>query len=108
VVGGWRRLHNEELHNLYASPNIIRVIKSRIMRWAGHVTGIREMRNAYRILVRKPEGKRPLGRPRYRWEDNILMVLRETRWEGVDWMDLPQDRDQWWDLVNTVMNLWVP
>jgi hypothetical protein len=76
VTGGWRKLHNEELHNLYSSPSIIRVIKSRRMRWAGHVARIRE-KNAYRILVGKPEGKRPVGRPRRRWVDNIKMDLRE-------------------------------
>jgi hypothetical protein len=84
IIGGWRKLHNEELHNLYWSPSIIRMIKSRRMRWAGHVAWIGEKRNAYRILVRKPEGKRPLGRPRRRWEDNIKMDLREIVWGGVD------------------------
>jgi hypothetical protein len=73
VAGGWRRLHNEELHNLYALPNIIEMIKSRSMRGAGHVTRMEEMRNAYSILVRKPEGKRQLERPRCIWEDNIRM-----------------------------------
>jgi hypothetical protein len=92
-AGGWRRLHNEELHNLYASP-IIRVIKSRRMRWAQHVACMGEMRNAYNILFGKPEGKRPLGRPRRRRKANIRMDLRETGWEGVDWMHLAQDRDQ--------------
>jgi hypothetical protein len=71
VTGGLRKLHNEELHNLYSSPSIIRMIKSRRMRWAGHVARMREKRNAYRILVGKPEGKRPVGRPRRRWVDNI-------------------------------------
>jgi hypothetical protein len=80
VIGGWRELHNEELHNLYCSPNIIRIIKSRRMRWAGHETLMGEKSNAYRILVEKPEGKRPLGRPRCRWEDNIRMDLRKTGW----------------------------
>jgi hypothetical protein len=70
LTGDWRKLHNEELHNLYSSPNIIRTTKSRRMRWAGHVTGVGETRNAYRILAGKPEGKRPLGRPRRRWVDN--------------------------------------
>jgi hypothetical protein len=69
VIGGWRKLHNEELHNLCSSPNIIRMIKSKRMRWAGYVAGMREKRNAYRVLVGKPEGKRPLGRPRHRWQD---------------------------------------
>jgi hypothetical protein len=80
VTGGWRRLHNEELHNLYASPNIIRVITSKGMRWAGHISQMGEMRNAYSILIGKPEGKRPLGRARHRWEDNIRMDHREIRW----------------------------
>jgi hypothetical protein len=84
------------------------MIKSRRMRWAGHVTRMGEKRNAYRILVGKPEGKRPLGRPRRRWVDNIKMDLREIKWDGMDWIDLAQDRDQWRALVNTVMNLRVP
>jgi hypothetical protein len=84
------------------------MIKSRRMRWAGHVARMGLKRNAYRILVRKPKGKRPLGRPRRRWVDNIKMDLRETGWDGVDWIDLAQDRNQWRALVNTVMNLRVP
>jgi hypothetical protein len=108
VIGGGRKLHNEELHNLYSSPSIIRKIKSRRMRWAGHVARMGEKRNAYRILVGKPEGKRPLRRPRRRWEDNIKMDLREIGWGGMDWIDLAQDRDQWKALVNTVMDLRVP
>jgi hypothetical protein len=84
VAGGWRTLHNEELHNLYASPNIIGVMKSRRMRWAGRIAHMRKMINAYKILVRKPERKRPLRRPRSRWEDNIRMDL------GVDWIRLSQ------------------
>jgi hypothetical protein len=84
------------------------MIKSRRMRWAGHVARMGEKRNAYRILVGKPEGKRPLGRPRCRWVDNIKMDLREIGWDGMDWIDLAQDRDQWRVLVNTVMNLRVP
>jgi hypothetical protein len=79
-AGGGRRLHNEELHNLYTSPNVVRVINSRRVRWAGHVAGMEEMRNAYNILLGKYEGKRPFGRPRHRWEVNIRMDLRETRW----------------------------
>jgi hypothetical protein len=102
VTGGWRKLHNEELHNLYSSPSIIR------MRWAGHVARMREKLNAYRILVGRPDGKRPLGRPRRRWVDNIKMYLREIGWDGMGWIDLAQDRDQWRVLVNTVMNLRVP
>jgi hypothetical protein len=99
------KLHNEELHNLYSSPNIIRMIKSRRMRWAGHVARMGTTRNAYRKLVGKSEGKRPLGRPRHRWVDNIKMDLREIGWNGVDWIELAQDRDQWRALVNTVINL---
>jgi hypothetical protein len=78
------------------------------MKWVGHVAGMGEQRNAYGILVGKPEGKRPLGRPRRRWVDNIKMDLREIGWDGMDWIDLAQERDQWRALVNTVMNLWVP
>jgi hypothetical protein len=108
VTGGWRKLHNEELHNLYSFPSIIRMIKSRRMRWAGHVARMGENRNAYRILVGKPEGKSPIGRPRRRWVDNIRMNLGEIGWDGVDWIDGNQVRDQWRALVNTVLNLWVP
>jgi hypothetical protein len=97
-----------KLHSLYASPSIIRMIKSRRMRWAGHVARMGEKRNAYRILVGNPEGKSPLGRPRRRWVDNIKMDIRETGWDGGDWIDLAQDRDQWKALVNVVMNLRVP
>jgi hypothetical protein len=78
------------------------------MRWAGHVARIGETRNAYRIFVGKPEGRRPLGRPRRRWVDNIKMDLMEIEWDGRDWIELAQDRDQWRALVNTVMNLRVP
>jgi hypothetical protein len=108
VTGVWRKLHIKELHNLYSSPNIIRMIRSRRMRWAWHVVRIGEAKNAYRILVGKPEGKRPLGRPRRRWVDNIKMDLREIEWDDVDWIELAQDRDQWRALVNTVMNLRIP
>jgi hypothetical protein len=93
---------------MYCSPSIIRNIKSRRVRLAGHVARMRENRNAYRILVGKPEGKRLLGRRRHRWEDNIKMTLRDIRLCGMDWIDLAQDRDQWRALVNTVMNLRVP
>jgi hypothetical protein len=92
VTGEWRKLHNEELHNLYASPSIIRTIKSRRMRWAGHAARMREKRNVYRLLVGKPEGKRPLGRPGHRWIDNIKMDLSEIGLSGVDWIGLAQDR----------------
>jgi hypothetical protein len=94
VAGGCRRLRNEELHNLYVSLNIIRAIKSRRMRWAGHVARMVETRNGHNILVGKREGKRPLGRPRCRWEDNIRMDLTEMRAEVVEWIHLAQDRDQ--------------
>jgi len=107
VRGEWRKLHNEELRDLYSLPNIVRVVKSRRMRWAGHVARMGEGRGVHRVLVGKPKGKRPLGRPRRRWEDNIKMYLREVGGGG-DWMELAQDRDGWWALVNTVMNLRVP
>jgi hypothetical protein len=107
IMGGWRKLHNE-FHNLYSSPNIIRVIKSRILRWAGNAARMREKLNEYRVLVGKPEGKRPLERPRCRWEDNIKMDLREIEWRGVDWIHLAEDRAQWRALEKTVMNLRVP
>jgi hypothetical protein len=97
VTGGWRKLHNEELHDLYSSPSMIRIIKSRRMRWAGHVARMGEKRNVYTLLIGKLEGKRQLGRPRRRWIDNIKM--------GVDWLGLAQDRDKWRALVNAIMNL---
>jgi hypothetical protein len=93
---------------MYSSPSIIRMIKSRRMRWAGHVARMGEKRNAYRILVGNPEGKRPQGRPRRRWVDNIKMDLRAIGWNGGDWIDLAQDRDQWRAPVKAVMNLRVP
>jgi len=106
VAGGWRRLHNEELHNLYASPNIMRVLKSGRMGCAAHVARMGWMeRNAYKILIRKPERNRPLGRPRRRREDNIRLDLRGIGWRGVDWICLASDRGQGQDLVNTVMNI---
>jgi hypothetical protein len=108
VTGEWRRLHNEELNDLYSSPNIIRVIKSRRMRWAGHVAHMGEGRGAYRILVGRPEGRRSLGRPRHRWEDNIKMDLQEVEWGEMNWIDMAQDRDRWRALVSVVMNLRVP
>jgi hypothetical protein len=108
VTGGWRKLHNEELHGFYSSSIIVRVIKARRMRWAGHVARMGEVRGAYNILVGKPEGRRPLGRPRRTWEDNIKMDLGEIGFGDVDWIHLAQDRDRWRDLVNTVMNLRVP
>ena len=84
VTGEWRRLHNEELNDLYCSPNIVRVIKSRRMKWAGHVAHMGEERGAHRVLVGKPEGKRPLGRPRRRWVDNIRMDV--GMWTGLGWL----------------------
>jgi hypothetical protein len=108
VTGEWRKMHNEELHILYSSPNIIRQIKSRRMRWAGHVACMGEKRNVYKVLMGKPEGKRPLGRLSRRWEDGIRVDLREIGWGGgVERIQLAQDRDQWRALVNTVMNLQV-
>jgi hypothetical protein len=94
-------VHNEELHNLYSSPNIIRKIKSRRMRCRGYVALMGAKRNAYRILVGKPEGKRPQERPRHRWMDNIKMDLTEIGWGGMDWIDVVQDKDQWRALVNS-------
>jgi hypothetical protein len=94
VTGGWRRLHNEELYGLYSSPSIVRVIKARKMRWAGHVARMGEVRGAYNIFVGMPEGRRPLGRPRHRWEDNIKMDLREIGFRDVDWIHWAQDRDR--------------
>ena len=108
VTGEGRRLHNEELNDLYSSPNIVRVIKSRRMRWAGHVARMGEERSVYRVLVGKPEGKRPPGRPRRRWVDNIRMDLQEVGCGYMDWIGLAQHRDRWRTLVSAVMNLRVP
>jgi hypothetical protein len=108
VTGEWRKLHNEELRDLYSSPSVIGIIKSRRMRWAGHVARMGKKRNAYRLLVGKPEGKRPLGRPRRRWVDNIRMDLGEVGWSDVDWIGLDQDRNSWRALVNSVLKLRVP
>jgi hypothetical protein len=98
--GPWRKLHNDELRSLYSSPNIVRVIKSRRMRWTGHVARIGEGKVVYRVLVGKPEGRR--------WEDNIKLDLREIGIDGANWIRLVQERVQWWAFVNTVMNLRVP
>jgi hypothetical protein len=106
VTGGWRKLHNGELHNLYSSSSVIRIIKSRRMRWVGHVERMGEKRKVYRLLVEKPEGKRPLGRPRRRWIDN--MDLLEIGVSVVDWIGLVQDRYRWRALVNAGMNIRVP
>ena len=108
LTGEWRRLHNEELNDLYSSPNIVRVIRSRRMRWSGHVARMGEERGVYGILVGKPEGRRPLGRPRRGWVDNIRMDLQEVVCGYMDWIRLAQDRDRWRTLVSAVMNLWVP
>jgi hypothetical protein len=104
---GRGELHNDEIHGLYSSSNIVRVIKSRRMRWVGHVARMGEGRGVSRVLVGRPEGKRLLGRPRRRWEDNIKMDLREIEIDR-PWIRLAQDRVQWRAFVNTVMNLWVP
>ena len=103
-----RKLHNEELNDLYTSPNIVLLIKSRILRWVGHVARMEEGRGVHKVLVGKPEGKRPLGRPRRRWEDNIKMDLEKVGRGCGDWMELAQDRDSWRALVSTVMNFGVP
>jgi hypothetical protein len=108
MTGEWRKLHNEELHDLYSSPSIIRILKSRRMSWAGHVHQTGEKRNAYMLLVGKSEGKRPLGRPRRRWVNNIRMDLLEVGWGNVDWIGLAQDRNRWRALVNSVINLRIP
>jgi len=108
VTGEWRKLLNEELSDLYSLPNIVWVVKSRRMRWAGHVACMGERRGVHRVLVGKPEGKRPMGRPRRRWEGNIKMDLQEVGGGYWDWMELAQDRDRWWALVSMVMNLRVP
>jgi hypothetical protein len=94
VMGEWKKLHNEELRDLYSSPSIIKIIKSRRMRLAGYVVRMREKRNAYRLLVGKPEGKSPLGRPRRGWLDNIRMGLGEVGWGDVDWIDMAEDRNR--------------
>ena len=104
----WRRLHNEELRSLYRSPNITNVIKSRRLRWAGHVARMEEGRSAFKIVTDKPAGKRPLGRPRRRWEDNIRMDIVEMGINAGNWVDLAQDRNYWRALVNAALNLRVP
>jgi len=108
VTGEWRRLHNEELNDLNPSPNIVRMKKSSRMRWAGHVARMDEERGVYRVLVGKPEGKRPLGRPRRRWVINNRIDLQEVGCGYMDWIGLAQDRDRWRTLVSAVMNLRVP
>jgi hypothetical protein len=98
VAGEWRKLHNEELHNMYSSPSIVGVVKSGRMRWAGHVARMRDTRGVYRVLVGKPEGKRPLGRPRHSWEDNIEIDFQNMEYGVMDWINLAQDRDRWREL----------
>jgi len=107
VTAEWRRLHNEELNDLYSSPNIVWVIKSRRMRWVGHVARMGKEMGVYRALLGKPEGRRQLGRPRRRWVDNIRMDLWEVGCGYMDWIGLAQDRDRWRTLVSAVMNLQV-
>jgi hypothetical protein len=106
--GSWRKLQNDELHSLYSSPNIVRVIKSRRMKWAGHAARMGEGRGVYRFFVGRPEGKKSLGRPRHRWKDNIKMDLTEMGTDAANWIQLARDRVWWRAFVNTVMNLWVP
>jgi len=108
VTGDCRRLHNEELNDLYCSPNIVWVINWRRMRWAGHVARMSDERGVYRVLVGKPEGRRPLRRPRRRWVDYIRMDLQEVECGYMEWIGLAQDRDRWRTLVSAVMNLGVP
>jgi hypothetical protein len=105
AAGEWRKLRNEELHDLYSSPSIIIIIKSMRVRWAGHVARMGEKRNMYRLLVGKPEGRRPLGRPRRRWVDNVRMGLLELGWGDMDWIGVVQGRDRWRALMNSVLNL---
>ena len=105
ITGECRKLHNAELHALYSSPNIIRNLKSRRLRWAGHVVRMEQFRNAYRVLVGKPESKRPLGRPRRRWEDNIKVDFSDVGCDPRDWISLAEDREQWRAYVRAVINL---
>ena len=107
-TGEWRKLHNEELNDLHSLPNIVPIIKSRRMRWAEHVARMGDRRGVYRVLMWKPEEKRPLGRLRLIQEDNIKMDLQEVECGGMDWINLAQDRDRWRALVKVVMHLWVP
>jgi hypothetical protein len=108
VTGEWGKLHNEELNDLYSLPNIVRMVKSRRMRWAGHVARMEKDSCVHRVLVGKPERKRPLGIPRRRWEDNIKMDLQKVERGGEDWIELAQYKDRWRALVGTVRNFRVP
>jgi len=108
VTGQWRKLHNETLNDLYCSPNVVRVIESIRMRWAGHVARMRKRRGVCKVLVGKPEGKRPLGGPRRRWEDNNKMYIQELGCVGMGWIELAQDRDRWRALVSAVKDHRVP
>jgi hypothetical protein len=108
VTGEWRKLHNEELNDLYSLPNIVREVKSRQMRWTGHVARMGEDRGVHRVFVEKHEGKRPMERPRRRWEDNIKMDLQEVGGGRGDWVELAQDRDRWRAFVGTVRDFRVP
>jgi hypothetical protein len=106
--GSWRKLHNDELHSLYSSPNIVRVIKSRRMTWAGHVACLGKGRGVHGVLGGGPGGRRPLERPRCKWENNVKLDLREIGIDGANWIRLAQYKIQWWAFVNTVMNPRVP
>jgi hypothetical protein len=108
VIGSWRKMHNEELHNLYFSPNIIKVTKSTRLRRAGGVLQVGGIRNVFKISVGKPEGKRPLGRNRYRWKDNIKIDLMDIGWEDVDWIYVAHNNNWWFALVNRGINIRVP